>query len=110
REPGLAATARALRAGELPLERYLETVEKICGEREPLVQALLPGRGRFARLRREAAELEPGHPEPRGRPPLYGVALGVKDVFRAAGHPTRAGSRLPAEPFAGPEAARGSAL
>ena len=49
-------------------------------------------------------------PNPDERPPLFGVALGVKDVFRVDGMPTRAGSRLPAELFAGPEAASVSAL
>jgi Asp-tRNA(Asn)/Glu-tRNA(Gln) amidotransferase A subunit family amidase len=38
-------------------------------------------------------------------PALYGVMVGVKDVFRARGLPTRAGSRLPAAAFAGEEAA-----
>ncbi len=35
--------------------------------------------------------------------PLAGVAVGVKDVYRVDGLPTRAGSRLPPDLFAGPE-------
>jgi Asp-tRNA(Asn)/Glu-tRNA(Gln) amidotransferase A subunit family amidase len=107
---GLAATARMLRGGELALATYLDRLEARFGEREPQVLAFLPESGRFDRLRREAVELERRFPDPADRPPLYGVGLGVKDVFRVAGMPTRAGSRLPAELFAGPEAASVSAL
>jgi Asp-tRNA(Asn)/Glu-tRNA(Gln) amidotransferase A subunit family amidase len=35
--------------------------------------------------------------------PLAGTAVGVKDLFRVDGMPTRAGSRLPADLFDGPE-------
>jgi Asp-tRNA(Asn)/Glu-tRNA(Gln) amidotransferase A subunit family amidase len=109
-EPGLAETARALRTGELPLEGYLARLEELVAAREPLVQALMPEPDRFARLRDEARDLEHRHPDVKTRPPLYGVALGVKDVFRVDGLPTRAGSRLPPELFAGPEAKSVTAL
>lgn len=39
-----------------------------------------------------------------GRPPLFAVPVGVKDVFRVEGLPTRAGTRLPPAVFAGAEA------
>lgn len=38
-----------------------------------------------------------------GRGPLASVPVGVKDLFRVDGLPTRAGSRLPPDLFAGPE-------
>ena len=38
------------------------------------------------------------------RPPLYGVNVGVKDIFHVDGLPTRAGSKLPASVLSGPEA------
>ncbi|MFF4340646.1 amidase family protein [Kitasatospora sp. NPDC001540] len=41
---------------------------------------------------------------PGGRPPLFCVPVAVKDVLRVDGLPTRAGSALPAEVFAGPQA------
>jgi len=109
-QPGLAATARVLRSGELALASHLDRLEARCAEVEALVQSLRPEAGRFERLRREAAELERRFPDPVSRPPLYGVALGVKDVFRVDGHPTQAGSRLPPEVFFGAEAASVSAL
>lgn len=66
--------------------------------------------GRFERLRREAAALEARFPEPEERPPLYCVPVGVKDIFHVDGLPTTAGSRLPAELFAGEQAAAVSRL
>ena len=35
--------------------------------------------------------------------PLHGVAVGVKDLYRVDGLPTRVGSRLPASVFEGDE-------
>lgn len=107
---GLAALAGALRAGEIALVEYLERVEARFEEREPQILAFLPEPGRFARLRGEAARLLAQYPEPAARPPLFGVLVGVKDIFRVDGFPTRAGSRLPPEVFAGPEASCVTAL
>ncbi|MBW8877307.1 MAG: amidase [Acidobacteria bacterium] len=74
-------------------------------EREPEVRAFLPEEGRFERLRREAEALQSRWPDPKRRPPLFGVPVGVKDVFHVDGFPTRGGSRLPPETLRGPEAA-----
>ncbi|TQM15876.1 Asp-tRNA(Asn)/Glu-tRNA(Gln) amidotransferase A subunit family amidase [Pseudonocardia kunmingensis] len=60
--------------------------------------------GRAERVRAAHEELAARWPDPARRPALYGVALGVKDVFRVDGLPTLAGSALPADVFAGPEA------
>ena len=69
------------------------------------IQAFLPEDGRFERLHREMAALESRFPNPATRPVLYGVLVGVKDIIRVNGFPTRAGSRLPADLLQGPEAA-----
>ena len=102
--PGLVDLAGALRSGEMPLHAY---VEQVCGtieRRERNIQALLPEPDRRARLFTEADALLQHFPAPENRPPLFGVLVGVKDVFRAEGFPTRAGSTLPPELFAGAEA------
>ena len=78
-------------------------IRAICGrigEREPALIALLPEEDREGRLLREAAELESRFPVIAGRPPLYGVLVGVKDIFHVHGFVTRAGTGLPPELFA----------
>ena len=82
----------------------LEALEMRFAARESEVRAFLDEPGRFERLRREAAALETAHPDPQRRPPLFGLPLGVKDIFRVDGFPTRAGSALPSEALAGEEA------
>jgi Asp-tRNA(Asn)/Glu-tRNA(Gln) amidotransferase A subunit family amidase len=88
----------------------LDRLAALLAEREPTVRALLPEEGRLERLRRETAALEARFPDPAARPPLFGVPVGVKDIFHVDGFPTRAGSRLPPEVLAGPEAASVTAL
>lgn len=71
---------------------------------EPSIQAFLPEEGRFDRLRREARALRDRYPSGDARPPLFGVLVGVKDLFHVDGWATRAGSRLPADVLHGAEA------
>jgi Asp-tRNA(Asn)/Glu-tRNA(Gln) amidotransferase A subunit family amidase len=101
----LSEIAAALQSGQLPLIDY---VEQVCGRLEVVedqLQALLPEPNRRARLLKEAAALEAHSPHPPNRPPLYGISVGVKDIFHVDGFITRGGSQLPPEEFAGPEAA-----
>jgi Asp-tRNA(Asn)/Glu-tRNA(Gln) amidotransferase A subunit family amidase len=100
----LAATATALRTGKLDL---LDYVDQACDRVEKLdvqIQALLPEPGRQSRLRQEALALQNRFPDPQNRPLLYGVLIGVKDIYRVDGFPTKAGSKLPPETFVGAEA------
>ncbi len=102
--------AEAFRSGSAdPAER----IREVCGrieEAEPGLRALLPEPGRRERLEREARALAARFPDPASRPPLYGLLVGVKDIFNADGFQTRAGSRLPPEEFKGPESAALAAL
>ena len=82
----------------------IDQLEDHFNKREPEVLAFLPEAGRFDRLRREARQLLDRYPQPDQRPLLFGVFIGVKDIFRVDGFPTRAGSRLPPDLFAGEEA------
>jgi Asp-tRNA(Asn)/Glu-tRNA(Gln) amidotransferase A subunit family amidase len=91
------------RETEPDLAGRLNRIEALVTEREPVLCALLPEAGRFARLRSEARALTERWPEPAERPPLFGVVVGVKDIFHVDGFATRAGSRLPPGELAGRE-------
>jgi Asp-tRNA(Asn)/Glu-tRNA(Gln) amidotransferase A subunit family amidase len=82
----------------------LTQLEERFAEREPKVQAFLPEKGRFARLHRDAEAALSAIPNSLYRGNLFGIPIGVKDIFHVDGFPTRAGSRLPAEELAGTEA------
>ena len=88
----------------------LDRLEARFAEREPEVLAFVPEPGRFERLRADARALLDRYPDPASRPALFGVPVGIKDVFHADGFETRAGSRLPPAELAGPEASAVTAL
>lgn len=97
-------TLEKLRRGERDLVTYVgELCDRIEAD-EPDLHALVPGTYERRRVLAEASELQHRFPNPAGRPPLYGVPIGVKDIFRVDGFPTRCGAELPPELFAGPEA------
>jgi Asp-tRNA(Asn)/Glu-tRNA(Gln) amidotransferase A subunit family amidase len=100
----LPSIAQKLASGEVPLVDYIESCMAAIANHEESVQALLPEVNRRARLLQEARVLQERFPSSASRPPLYGVLVGVKDLFHADGFITRAGSALPFELFAGAEA------
>lgn len=99
-----------LQSGATPLLEYLEGLEARFAALEPRVHAFVPEQDRFGRLRRDARSLLERYPDPLSRPPLFGVPVGVKDIFHVDRFPTGAGSRLPAETFRGSEATVVTAL
>lgn len=106
----LSETAAALRAGQRDLREYVEQACDQLDARDPEIAAFVPESGRRERLRQQAAALAARYPEPASRPPLYGVLVGVKDIFRVDGLPTQAGTQVPAAELAGAEAASVRAL
>ena len=95
--------ASALRSGQLDLLAYIsELCDRIDAD-EPQLQALLPEENRRARLLAAAQTLQARYPDPSTRPPLYGVPVGIKDMFFVDGFATRCGTLLPSELFQGPE-------
>src|SRR6266566_7607570 len=101
----LAATAAALRGGQIDLLAYLDDVCDRIDEFDTLVQAFMPEADQRVRLKTEAIALQARFPDPATRPPLYSIPVGVKDVFPVDDFPTQAGSHLPPEIFVAPEAA-----
>ncbi|MBC8336301.1 MAG: amidase [Anaerolineales bacterium] len=100
----LAPATNALRTSKLTIPKFLSELENYFSSREPSVLAFLPEEKRFQRLQMEAEELFGRFPDPENRPPLFGMLVGVKDIFHVNGFPTQAGSRLPSEELQGPQA------
>jgi Asp-tRNA(Asn)/Glu-tRNA(Gln) amidotransferase A subunit family amidase len=97
----LTAEAAAAHTTEFDL---FERVEALCDRIDavdPIVQAFLPEPDRRGRLRAQARALLDRRPDPADRPPLFGVPVGVKDIVRVDGLPTRGGSALAPELFGG---------
>jgi|TARA_B100002003_G_scaffold133733_1_gene123828 Asp-tRNA(Asn)/Glu-tRNA(Gln) amidotransferase A subunit family amidase len=98
----LAASIR--RGDENAMLDCLDALKTHFEKREPDVLAFVPQNRRFKRLRREARALLAQYPDPAERPALFGVPVGVKDIFHVDGFVTRAGSEVPAELLQGTEA------
>jgi Asp-tRNA(Asn)/Glu-tRNA(Gln) amidotransferase A subunit family amidase len=109
-DASLAVIASELRSGGWPLLDYLAKLEQRFNEREPDVLAFVPEDGRFPRLHHQAQQLLDKYPNPADRPPLFGIPLGVKDIFQVEGFTTRAGSQLPTDILQGSEAPSVTAL
>ena len=101
----LAVTEAPLRNDQPNLVVYINEMCDRVERVDPAVQALLLEPDRRGRLHREAAALAVRFPDPDTRPALYGALVAVKDIFHVDGFVTRAGSEVPPELFAGPEAA-----
>lgn len=87
------------------LHSRLRAFETLYAQREPHIHAFVAEEARFKRLLREAKALARKYKKPGQRPALFGLLLGVKDIFHAQGFDTRAGSHLPARALRGAEAA-----
>ena len=85
-------------------QAYFEQLEANFEAREAEIQAFLPEEHRFSRLREEYEALETRYPDPEARPPLFGLPVGVKDIFHADGFETHAGSKLPPDRLTGQQA------
>jgi len=101
----LGAAAAALRDGDRRAVDYLAERYGRIEAREPEIRAWVDGPKARPRAEAEAGALADRYPDPADRPPLYGVPVGVKDIFHVDGLPTRAGSELPPGELVGPEAA-----
>lgn len=110
RRSRLGEVARALRDGELDATAYIGELYETIDDVEDDVRAWVGGPKERAWLTAEARALAERYPDPKHRPPLYGVPVGVKDIFHVDGLPTKAGSDLPPGELAGTQAAVVSAL
>jgi len=100
----LPLLTQQLRSGELPLSKYIDQLESHFASRQPQVLAYMDEPSRFERLRRDAESLLQKFPTPESRPPLFGIPIGVKDIFHVDGFRTSGGSKLPPEVLKGEQA------
>jgi Asp-tRNA(Asn)/Glu-tRNA(Gln) amidotransferase A subunit family amidase len=103
----LGEIARGLRTGDREPGSYHATVRDRFAIAEPVVRAFVdpPDIERVDAEMADMADRFSGH-----KPPLYGVPVGVKDIFHADGFETRAGSSVPPAALRGPEATVVTAL
>jgi Asp-tRNA(Asn)/Glu-tRNA(Gln) amidotransferase A subunit family amidase len=104
-QASLTEISISLRNNTLDLYTYINDSCDRLAAADKEIHAFLPEKGRRQRLLSEAEVLLEKYPAPSRRPPLFGVLIGVKDLFNVDGLPTKAGSKLPAKAFAGPQAA-----
>ena len=100
----LAKTLDSLVEGQHSLSLYIEMICARIDDVDGKVRSLLPEPNRLDRLRSEARSLKQRYPIPTKRPALFGLLVGVKDIFHVDGFITRAGSEVPPELFAGGQA------
>ncbi len=107
----LVAIVRSLRLLDpRELEVALATWVDRAVARDLELFALCPEPHRRDRIVCAARALGERWPRPETRPALFAVPIGVKDLFRVDGLPTTAGSALPPEQLAGPQASAVSRL
>lgn len=101
---------QSFRNAEISAQELISGLQSHYNEIEPSVSAFIPEPNRFERLLKEAEELVKKYPDANNRPALFGMTVGVKDIFHVDGFTTQAGSKLPAEDLQGDEATSATQL
>jgi len=85
-----------------------ELLDEICEKlvvEDNIIKSFLPEPNRRQRLQKDLDKLYSRFPDPKKRPLLFGIPVGIKDIFNVEGFVTKAGSKLPESVFSGKEAA-----
>ncbi len=81
-------------------------IDELCDKLEKWdskIKAFLPETNRRKRLQQDLKKLYYKFPDPQDRPILFGIPVGIKDIFHVDGFETKAGSNLPSKIFQGKE-------
>ncbi|QLG29218.1 amidase [Halorarum halophilum] len=104
-EAELADVVASFRTGRSTPASYLDRCRDRVERVDATVRAFLREDDRWTRVTDRLDALDGSGESLAERPPLYGVPVGVKDIFNVDGLSTRAGTDLPPELFDGPESA-----
>ncbi|MBN2017751.1 MAG: amidase [Candidatus Cloacimonetes bacterium] len=104
-ECSLSTIINQINQGSITPEKLIEDLCDKLDTWDSAIHAFLPEKGRRKRLNKDIKELYERFPDPKDRAVLFGIPIGVKDIFRVDGFEMKAGSRLPASEFEGKEAA-----
>jgi Asp-tRNA(Asn)/Glu-tRNA(Gln) amidotransferase A subunit family amidase len=94
----------SFRTAGFDLTEYFTALCDEIASKEPQIQALVPGTFDRDAILKQAEELQNRYADTASRPSLFGLPIGVKDIFRVDGFLTRCGSNLPPALFEGAEA------
>jgi Asp-tRNA(Asn)/Glu-tRNA(Gln) amidotransferase A subunit family amidase len=97
----LVDLASDLRTGVLSSSDYVAMLEDRFARHEGEVEAFVSDPARLDRFHDRLTELQEIYPSASNRPPLFGVPIGVKDIFHVDGFATQAGSKLPTDELEG---------
>jgi len=109
-ESSLASIISQIENGEL---KPVKLIDNLCDKLEKWdsrIQAFLPESNRRDRLQKDLYDLYTKFPDPKNRPKLFGIPLGIKDLYHVNGFTTKAGSKLPDSAITGNEASSVSIL
>ncbi|KQC06319.1 MAG: hypothetical protein APR54_01850 [Candidatus Cloacimonas sp. SDB] len=103
-DSSLIKVISGLKNNKFSIEKMLDDVcEKLTVE-DSIVKSILPEPNRRRRLQNDLEKLYSRYPDTKQRPLLFGIPIGVKDIFNVDGFATKAGSKLPESIFSGKEA------
>ena len=88
---------------ELTPEKLIDDLCDKLDKWDSKIKSFLPEINRRERLKRDLKKLYQKFPDPQDRPILFGIPIGIKDIFHVDGFETKAGSGLPSEIMQGKE-------
>lgn len=103
-ECSLSKTISQLQKKELSPEKLIDELCDKLEKWDSKIKTFLPETNRRKRLQQDLKKLYHKFPDPLERPILFGIPIGVKDIFHVDRFETKAGSNLPSKIFQGKEA------
>ena len=103
-ECSLSKVIYQLQNKELTSEKLIDEICDKLDKWDSKINAFLLEINRRGRLHLDLKKLYHKFPDPEERPILFGIPIGIKDIFHVDGFETKAGSELPSKIFQGKEA------